>query len=166
MKKKGQASLQLGIIISAFIAILVGVIFFQAIAQEAGRSTTTFAINQSLGTISNGTIKYLTDFRALSGVTIFLGLNGSAVNSGNYTVTSNIIDPTSSGLAVSIEPAADEGLEGFEWNITATVQPVTYVAESGGRAVVGLIAIFFALAVAVVALEPTLRSGIMDLVRG
>ncbi|KKM03669.1 hypothetical protein LCGC14_1772070, partial [marine sediment metagenome] len=39
----------------------------------------------------------------------------------------------------------------------------TYVAESGARSVIGLIAIFFALAVMVVALEPTLRQNLLNL---
>jgi len=158
MDKKGQIGL--GLILVVFMTILVGVILFQAIAQEVGGATsTTTVVETSLGTATNGTAIYLTDYRALSDVVIINGTTaGGVVGSGNYTVTNNVVDPTTGGLAVSILPAASEGYYSQTWYLNATAQPTTYIAESGGRAVAGLIVIFFALAIAVVALYPTLAN--------
>ena len=164
MNKKGQVEAGLGMIIMVAITLIVGVIFFQAIAQEVGESTNTYDIvNVSLGTVTNGTTIYLTDYKALSSVSIDGNCSGTSVTiaSGNYTITDNVIDPTTGGLSVSILPASE--YTGLTWCVNATAQPPTYISESGGRAVASLIAIFFALAVAVVALSPTMRSGVLDM---
>jgi hypothetical protein len=162
MKKKGQADIGIGVILITFITVLVGVIFFQSIAQQAGEGTSLVTVTElSLGTQTNGTTYYLTDYRALSDVVI--RSDTTTLDDGNYTVTNNVIDPTTGGLAVSILPASE--YSGQTWVLNATAQPVTYIAESGGRAMAGLIAIFFALAVAVVALIPTLRSGVLNMIK-
>jgi len=164
MNKKGQVSQGLGMIIVVAVAIIVGVVLFQVIAQEVGSSTNTVAVvNASLGDASNSTTVYLTDYRAISDVVIYNESGDAIVPASNYTVTNNVIDPTTGGLAVSVLPtsAAAAGFTGFTWTISGTAQPVTYIAESGGRAMAALIVIFFALAVAVIALEPTLRSGVL-----
>jgi hypothetical protein len=162
MNKKGEIGL--GVIVITFITILVGVIFFQVIAQEAGSSTTLDTlVNTSMGLVTNETTVYLEDYRNIASPVI-VASNGSDVNelaAGNYTLTNNAINPTTGSLSVSILPEADGLYSGKQWNISGTAQPVTYIAESGARAVAGLIAIFFALAVLLVALIPTLREKFM-----
>ena len=160
MNRKAQGAIGIGMILLTFITVFVGIIFFQVVAQEAGSSTNTVTFNDTaLGTMTNGTTTYLTDYRALSDVVI--RNDTTTLDSGNYTVTNNVIDPTTGGLSVGILPASE--FTGQAWFLNATAQPVTYVAESGARSVVSLIAIFFALAVMVVSLSPTLRSGIMQM---
>ena len=163
MNKKGQ--MEVGGIIVAAITIIVGVILFVAIAQEVGSSTSTITLaNLTLGTQTNGTTTYLTAYRAISNVVI-VG-NGSTplqLSSGNYTITNNVIDPTTGGLSVSILPTADL-YSGTGWNISGTAQATDYIADSAGRAIAGLIAVFFALAILVVALTPTLRGGVLNLI--
>ena len=169
MNKKGQVvSKELGLIIIVAITLIVGVIFFQLIAQQVGESTNTIAVaNHTLDTVVNGTTQYLTDYRAISSVLVYNKTNGTAgtqgpeIGSGNYTVTNNVIHPTTGALTVSILPDATSDVIGI-WYISGTAQPLTYIADSGGRTVAGLIAIFFALAVAVVALTPTLRSYVVE----
>jgi len=156
-----------------FISILVGVIFFQTIAQESGTSTNLATIvEENIGTATNGTTIYL-DYRSLSNVILINGTatGGAVIAAGNYTLTNNVIDPSDGTLSVSILPKAGAGLYGktwymnaTTWYMNATAQRTTYIPDSGGRAIVGLIAIFFALAVIVVALEPTLRSGVLDMI--
>ena len=165
MNRKAQSEMTMGIIIVTFIAILVGVIFFQAIAQQAGESTTLRIIaNESLGTVSNTTIEYI-PYRAITSVVIVNGTTGGSGNDvveANYTIINNVINPADGSLSVSITPLVTSNFVNEDWFISGTVQPQTYVAESGARSVIGLIAIFFALAVMVVALEPTLRSRVLE----
>tara|TARA_R100001530_G_C4318319_1_gene154972 strand:+ start:61 stop:564 length:504 start_codon:yes stop_codon:yes gene_type:complete len=164
MNRKGQGALGIGIIITVFITVIVGVILFQAIAQESGRSTSlTTVVEEDIGTITNGTAIYL-DYRFLSDIIMQNGTAGGVVvNAGNWTLTNNIINPSNGQLSVRIVPEANTGYYGVNWFMNATAQPTTYVADSAGRAIVGLIAIFFALAIAIVALEPTLRSGVLNM---
>ncbi len=164
MNKKGESDIGFGALIVVFMAIIVGVVFFQVIAQEVGRSTNTVTLeNVSLGSAAvDDTAQYL-NYRALSGVVIFNATGDVPVPTSNYTVTNNVINPTTGALSVSITPnTPSAGYELGVWTVDATAQPTTYVAESGGRAVVGLITIFFALAIAIVAIEPTLRSRILE----
>jgi hypothetical protein len=155
MNRKGEIGI--GSIMIVFIAILIGIIFTQAIAQEVGSSTNTITVaNTSLATVVNGTAQYLDDYRALSSVVIY-NETGGIVGAGNYTVTNNVVNPTTGSLSVSILPDATAAWISA-WKVSGTAQPVTYIAESGGRAMASLIVIMFALAVAVIALTPTIRS--------
>jgi len=156
-------------IITVFIVILVGVIFVEVIAQEVGTATETRTIlNTSLDTVVNGTAQYFTGYRALSDISVFNETNvtGEAtnltpINSGNYTITNNIVHPTTGALTSSITPDASDHVLSA-WVYTATGQPTTYIAESGARAIAGLIVLMFALAVAIIALTPTLQSKLLE----
>lgn len=164
MNKKGQ-SVQL--FVALFITVIVGLILLVASAQNVGKVTDTLTIaNASLGTASNSTTVYLTDYRAISSVVVYNN-TGAIVPSTNYTVTNNVIDPTTGGLSVSFLPSsgAAYGYTGYQWNISGTAQPTTYEPNSGGRAIAGLIIILFALAIAVISLSPTLRSGVLDMMK-
>jgi len=160
MNRKGQIGV--GTILIVFITILVGVILFTAIAQQVGTATNLNTIaNQTLGTASNATTVYLTNMRSISSVVI-VNASGLVIGAGNYTVTNNVV--YNGALAVSVLPTspADGDLTGYEWEISGTSQPTTYIPGSGGRAVAGLITIFFAIAIVVVALTPTLSSKLLD----
>ena len=167
MNKKGQAVLGLGTFMLVFIAVIVGVVLFQAVAQEAGKSINTHAlVNESIGDVNNYTTYYIA-YRAISDPVIVNGTLGRTVPAGNYTVVNNVVNPTTGELSVSITPVSTGGdytNPQETWYISGTVQPQGYVAESSGRAIFSLIAIFFALAIAIIALEPTLRSGVLDMI--
>lgn len=166
MNRKGETN-TLGIIIIVAVTLIVGVTLFQVIAQEVGKSTNTITLsNATVGTMTNGTTIYLTDYRAISNVVIFNETGDVPIPSTNYTLTNNVIDPTTGGLSVSIEPNVTVTAP-YAFNVgTATIdgvaQPTTYIAESGGRAMANLIVIFFALVIAVVALTPSLRNEVMS----
>ena len=153
----------LSVILVAFMAIIVGVVLFQTIAQEVGSSVNTVTVvNASLGTADNATTVYLTDYRSISDVVIYNESGKEIVPANNYTVTNNVLNDDEE-LAISVLPdGAWTEFQGYTWTISGTAQPVTYIASSGGRAMASLIVIFFALAIAVVALEPTLREGILS----
>lgn len=162
MNKKGEVGV--GMIVLVAVTLIVGVILFTAIAQEVGTATSTVTLaNQSGNSLATaGNSIYLTDYRSLSSVVIY-NATGTLVPAANYTVTNNVIDPTTGGLSVQITTGAVSEHAGDAVNISGTAQPVTYIADGGARAVALLISIFFALAVAIVALEPTLRSGVLQM---
>lgn len=153
---------KLGMILFVFITVIVGVVFFQAIAQSVGTSTNTVEVaNESIATVVNGTPQYLTNYQALSSVVILNETNGTAgssgiaaIGAGNYTITNNVLN--NGALAVKITPTATAAYKSA-WKVSGTAQPLTYIKESGGRAVAGLIVIFFALLVAVIAMYPVLQ---------
>ena len=133
----------------------------QASAQQIGEVTNTVTLaNQSMGTLTNGTALYVTNCRALSDVAVFNATGDVEVASTNYTVTNNVIHPTTGELTVQVDPGVTVGHDGWASGtatIDGTCQPLTYEASSGGRALIGIILIFFALAIAVVAIMPALK---------
>lgn len=163
MNKKGQNALGIGIIMVVFITIIVGVILFTAIAQQAGDVTNTVDLADTQATLgANGDSIYL-DYRSLGGTVVIENSTGGVIAAGNYTITNNALDPSDGTLSVQIQTDTTE-YENELVNITsAGTQPQTYVGGAA-NSITGLIAIFFALAIAIVALTPTLRSGVLNAV--
>lgn len=165
MNKKGQMSV--GLILITFIAILVGIILFQVIAQQVGRSTTLDNIaNMTIGTQTNGTTYYFANYQSITDVVIYGNASGISkrLDANNYTITNNVINPSNAQLSVGLLPSSAD-YTATSWNISGTGTPTTYITNSGARGVAGIIAIMFALAIAVVALEPTLRSKVLDMMK-
>jgi uncharacterized membrane protein len=161
--KKGQVSI--GSLIIVAVTLIVGVIFLVSIAQQVGTVTSTEDLqNVSLGTAVNGTTLYLSGYRLVGSPVIVNSTNGAVVGSGNYTLTNNVVN--NGALTVSVLPTltATPTYLNAQWNISGTAQPTTYIADSGGRALASLIVILFALAVLVVALVPSVRDGMKQMV--
>lgn len=157
MNKNGQMGVG-GLIVIA-ITIILGAIFLQAIAQSVGDSTNTVAVaNESLATVANGTTQYL-DYRALSSVVIYNATSDTLMDPSNYTVTNNVVNPTTGAISVSILPHYASAAYVSAWEVSGTAQPTTYIAESGGRAMASLIVVMFALAVLAVVLAPVIKEG-------
>jgi len=161
MNNKGQEGW--GMLVIVAITLIVGVILVQVVAQQIGSATdTNLIINRTLATTGlNGSAVYINDYRHLEDVVMTNATGATSakiITSGNYTVTNNVINPTTGGLSVRINISVDpETVDDVDWNMSATGQPLTYIDNSGGRALAGMIVIFFALGVLVVALYPTLR---------
>lgn len=165
MNKKGES--QVGVLLGLAILLIVGVVLFQASAQEIGGAVNTVALaNQSLtGAAVDATAQFL-PFRALSGVLVFNATGDNEVVATNYTVANNVINPTTGALSVSItpnSPAPELGFGEGTWTVDATAQPTTYIAESGGRAIANIILLLFAVALAVLAIAPTVRQKLFDM---
>jgi len=165
MNKKGQA-VGVGVIIVVAIALIVGVIFFQAIAQQAGETTNTVVVtNESLGAAASpGVVQYLTNYRSLTSVVIMNATDDAVIPAANYTVVNNVVND--GALAVSIEPSTylnESGWDSGLWQVSGTAQPLTYVPDSGSRGIISLIVIFFAVALVAVALYPVYGSKLMEL---
>ena len=170
MKDKKAQTNELGMIIIIAVTLIVGVILFQAIAQQVGEATNTVAVaNQSETLAANGASIYIEEYSALNSVVVYNATNSTGgtagipiIGSGNYTVTNNAINPTTNALSVQIT-TDDAEYASTAVQVSGTAEPLTYISNSGARSVASLIAIFFALSIAVVALSPTLRSGILEM---
>ena len=162
MNKKAEGNM-VGVLLVTFVAIVVAIALFLAAAQQVGTATSTQAVNTTLSLVVNGTPQYLTNYKVLSGVTVY---NSSAeavtVGAGNYSVNNSLV--YNGALAVAVTPTASAEFKGA-WRVIATGEPLGYIDSGAGRSVAGIIVIFAALAIAVVAMTPVLRNGVLDLVR-
>jgi hypothetical protein len=159
MNKKGQME-NLGGLMMIFIAAIVGITLFITVAQTVGTSTSTVAVaNDSLGTVLNNSVIYLTKYQALSGVVIYNDTT-SVVADTEYSVENNVV--YNGALAVKVTVDADDGDEetGNEWFISGTAEPVGYIGGAG-RQMALLIPIMFALAIALVILVPSIKNKLM-----
>jgi len=161
MNKKAQME-GIGSFIVVFLTLLVGIILFTAIAQESGKATTLDSYSNVTVTLpaSDGSI-YLTNIRAISDVVINNESVAGIIPASNYTIENNVVN--NGALAVRLTLGPDSPWSAIDANITGTTQPLTYIPDSGARSMVPLIAIFFALALVVVALVPTMQN---DFVKG
>lgn len=167
MNKKGETEIGIGLIIIVAMIAIIGAVFLQAIAQQVGDVTNTIDVANESVTDTNGTtlaLIYQLEGKFVTDVVVYNATDDIIISSGNYTIYQNqVIDGVeTAGMNVS----ADELYTGLgTWNVSYTYQPTTYDANSGGRAVAGIIVIFFALAIAVAMLIPTMRSKILDSMR-
>ena len=147
---------KIGVIISIFVAIIVGLVLLQSSAQQVGNSVNTVSVvNESLGIASNTTTVYLTNYKSISNVVVINNSNGAIVPATNYTVTNNVI--YNGQEVVTVLPKATADYRGYQWNISGTAQPMGYIPDAGGRSIAGLIVVFAALAIAAVVLVPSIR---------
>ena len=154
MNKKGEVGV--GTLVLLAVVLIVGVIFFQTIAQSIGTSTNTVTLaNESFTFAAESGSVYLTDYRAVSDVVIY-NATGTLVPAANYTVTNNVV--YNGALAVQIDTGVVSDYANDSSNISATAQPLTYIADSGSRAMANLIIIFFAILLIGIALQPVIES--------
>lgn len=160
MNRKGQS---LNTVLFIFIAALVGVIIFQIVAQNIGTATSTFTIvNETHTLAANGASIYLTDYRYFDTIVITNATDGTTIDAGNYTVTTDVV--YNGALAVQIQTDTTE-VPSTSANISASnVQLSTYIDDAGSRSMATLIPILFALAIAAIALYPVYGSRFMDLI--
>ena len=165
MNKKGETDIGIGMIIVVAMVAIIGAVFLQAIAQQVGDVTNTIDVaNDSISNVNGTTLANLLQLsgKFVSGVVVYNATSDYLIGSGNYTIYNNqvINGAETAGINVSTEVAG--GIDDGDWQISYTYQPTTYDANSGGRAVARIIVIFFALAIAVAMLIPTMRSKILD----
>lgn len=164
--KKGEIGI--GTFVMAFIGIIVGVTLFLTIAQTVGNSTTTrvysSAVENYTFTIpANGSS---VDWACQDLLTTPIVYNRSAdhiLGAGNYTVGERISPTTGVKTVYFQSNTVPANLQGAGANATFTCGPFGYINDSSARSVTGLITIMFALAIAVIALVPSLRSGILQM---
>lgn len=164
MNDKGQGSI--GIMLVAAIAILVGLaIFSGAILPNIGTATRTeISMTNTSYTMaaSNSTVEIThCGQKILSGL-VYNRSSGVLLTTTNYSFVQFV---GADGLvAAGVKTLEESGYASSPINVTCvSYEPDGYVESSGGRSIVLLVAIFSALAIAVVALVPTLRSGVLEM---
>ena len=161
MNNKAQTSFQLGTILLMFIGALVGLILFQAVATQTGASlNTAFSNNTTFTGPADGVTIDLVGQELLS-TPVVSNDSEIVLASTNYTIDEGVSETT--GVKSIQYEAIGSHIDGVQINVTYTYGPDGYIDDSGARAVVPLILIFFALAIIIVVLEPTMRSGIVDM---
>ena len=164
MNKKGEEN-QLGMIIGTFMIIIIGAILLTASAQQVGETTNTIdVVNDTLSSVNGTTLANLPQLNGkfVSNVVVYNGSDDVIIAAGNYTIFNNqVINGVETAL-INVSTLANVSILAQDWNISYTNQPTTYISDGGGRAVAGIIIIFFALAILVATLFPTIRNKILE----
>lgn len=149
-----------GMLIVAFVGIIVALSFL------------TGSIYPTIGTMVNKVdvpittqVEFPTNATALTltgqAVESVVVINGTTtLGAGNYSVSNRVV--SNGQLIATIVGVGTDVYAGETVNISYTYEPFGYDTNSGNRAVIQMIAIFAALAIAVVALVPALKDGILD----
>lgn len=161
--RKGQMGM--GIVIVAFIGIICALILFQTISQYVGTSAMATAGSANYTTTvpaANSSIDLLGQ-ELVGAVTFLNGSNAShSIAAANFTVREGV---DSTGVKGIILTSGDNKFQGTSVNVLYSYYPDGYIDDAGGRGIALIIPILAALAIAVIALAPTLKSGIMDMMK-
>jgi hypothetical protein len=166
MNSKGQIAI--GGIIIAFVAIVIGLAFFNGtFAQSIGTMTKTNSLTNTSFTMPDTGVTSELSICGQKVISIALNnaTNGtySAVPSNNYTTSQRA--STTDGYLVSTLTTTVSVYSNQTVNVTCDYQPRGYISDSGSRGIVSLIAVFMALLIMIAAM-PNLRNGVMDFVKG
>lgn len=165
--KSKKAQMNVGMIILLFITLIVGLILFQDIAQFVGQTRDTAVIvNDTFTAPANGGRVDLTGQEFFGSATVYNATGQSSASTyilgaGNYTIDERV-SPTT-GVKTVYFQLDDALFENQELNISYDYGPDGYMDNSGGRSMAGLIIIFTALVIAVVAMSPVIREGLSNL---
>lgn len=158
MDKKGQIGI--GAIMVVFIGVIVGVILFQLVSQEIGGATSTHTESVTAFTAPT-TTQTLTGQDLLS-TAVVVNQSGGINCANNYTISEGVSETTGTKRVLMSVGAGDKSLC-TALNYSYTYGPEGYISSGAGRSIALLIPIFAALAIAVLALMPTLKGGVLNL---
>lgn len=149
MNNRGQM-----VILGVFVAVLIGLALILPVFSFVGQSTNLVIITNQTLTLGAVDAAVNLEGRAVSGFEAYNSTGGAVIADTNYT-TSN--DQVVNGELTAIV-TTDTGAQyaGAPVNLTYTSTPAAYPASGGTRAVIGLVAIFAALMIVVVAI-PDMR---------
>ena len=159
MKSK-KAELGVGVIVVAAIAIIVGLILFQAAASNVEQATQTVT---GVSTLSQGqytgvlnTPVELVGQELISVIAVTNRSSGAAIAAANYTIYECVRN--SDNLKGICYKALGAGLPSASApvNISYTYYPNGYIDDAGSRSIAGIIILLAAIAIALV-LIPYLR---------
>lgn len=163
---KNQYGLFAGIIAAA-VLILVGLALYTgSIAGNIGTMTQTLtASNVSFTLPALNTATDLTPCgqKNISAVTIFNATGDVEYPAANYTISQAAGTDGYLSTRVTITGTLDAVDEvGTAAQITCDYEPKGYIADGGARGMALLIPIFFVLLIMFAALNPTIRSGVLE----
>ena len=157
MNKKAQS---VGLFIGVAIAIIVGLILFQAVASNVEQGTqTNTGVTTATNALYTGVYNTPVELEGQELVSVTAVTNrtgGTAVPSANYTIAECVrasdnlkgicytaLDDTDTG-----NPSASGGV-----NISYTYYPNGYIDNAGSRAIAGIIILLTAIGIALVAMK-------------
>lgn len=165
MDKKAQT---MGIVLWVFIGVIVAITLFQAVADQVAMTAikVTVANKTYTAPAAGGFIdlvgQELLNTPVVTNATGNLDATNLTVPTTNYSIYEGV--STSTGVKTIQYKSLVGPYAGKNVNISYQYGYDGYVEDSGAVAIIGLITIFAALAVAVVALIPTLRNGVIGLI--
>jgi hypothetical protein len=165
MNNKGQMT-GLGILFVVFVAVVVAVAMLTGsggIASNVASVTDTInVVNQSVvtpnvGVTSNGLLRG----KAVSNVLI-TNASQQVVPATNYTITNYVVGSDGVLTVAFRSNGGGLALAGNTTKVSYTYEPLGYATDAGARSIASIIIILVCLAIGVIALVPTLRSGVLD----
>jgi hypothetical protein len=157
MNRKAQL-ISVGAIIIVFMSIIIGLALLSGSFANIGNVINTNTVVNSSQTFPVAGANLTLTGQAASSMTIINRTSGVVVPATNYTINNYNIDTTGSLYSYITGNPGTYG--GNTVNVSYTYEPLGYAKESSNRTIVGLIAIFAALAIAVVALVPGIREAV------
>ena len=163
MNSKGQ--INIGGILIAFIGVIVGLLLFQAMNPFIGDATGKNSITVENSTTTLPASGSPVDFdgqELIGSATVTNASGGQIVPTTNYTFAEGV---GSDGVKGLIFEGTSGSYVGQSVNLSYSAYPDGYIDNAGGRSIALLIPIFAALLIMVIALVPSLRSGLMDMIK-
>ena len=152
-----------GIIVLTAIGLIIGASLLGGLGDDVGKMTNTFTItNQSVTTAANGQYVDLTGQELIG---------SASVNNMTYAGTNQIAVTIEEGISTATGyKRVRMKTNNATWaskpiNVTYTYGSEGYVDDAGGRAMVTIIMLGFALLLMVIAIVPTFRSGLLNFVK-
>lgn len=162
MDKKGQ-EINVGVVITLFISIIAGLVLWQAAVGNMHQSTQAQTLSQGLYTTpANGGSIDLVGQELLSTPTVTNRTSGATVAAANYTIAETV--SAVDGLKRISYKTNAVHYQNAPVNISYNYGAEGYIDDAGGRSIYLLIPILAALAIALVALVPTLREKFLDMI--
>jgi len=162
MNRKGAEGITIGAIIMVFVGVIFGlVILTDGISNQVASITQTATVVNSTQTFPAAGANLTLTGQLVSDFIATNSTDGVTIGTGNYTIYNMQL---LNGELTALLEANTTPYNSQDVNLSYTYEPFGYQTNSGSRALLGLIIIFAALAIAVFALVPTLRSGVLQLV--
>ena len=165
MDKKAQIGV--GALILTFVGIITALVILEGgLTTPIGDMTSIKNYNNDSFTLVTGASHTLVG-KYIESIVLKNASNNETIGATNYTVTNNVIlSDGTLGATITGAAAIGASYNNSAVNATYTYQDVSYISEVGGRTIAGMIIMFAALAIAVFAMVPVLRNGVIDLVKG
>lgn len=164
MDKRGEkVGLGLGTFLSLFIAVLVGLVLIPAVGVFTGQATNTNT--NSNETITAPDVNVTIDITGQSLLNTAIVFNGSSqvqLASSDFRIDEGV--STNTGLLSIQYTSLSAPFANRTVNLTYDFGADGFVDNAGARSLVGLIILFMALSIAIIALSPIMKNGLFDLV--
>jgi len=151
---------RVGLLILTAVALIVGAVLLQASSQQIGTAIDTRTVtNKSVAAPANNGVTYFNEAQEYLGNLVVFNASGVEIyNATTYTMAENV-SPVTGVKTVYLLDGGYRPLKGVAQTLKVSYDygEQGYINDSGGRAIAGIIIVMFAIALAIVALYPTLK---------